>query len=397
MNYNRNRYNERAYRDFFDDSDMSKFYGGIFEQPSCNMPFTDTERNQTKKILSISHLSIVLYFVFSYAALFILSLLINLIPPSITGNETMSALINMLLNAIPQYAFGFPAFLILISTVKKAPARDKKKMDIKEFLSLLCITQFFSIVGSYISTFLSSIIEPLIGSEVQNDLTTILYSTPLWMLIIFVVIIGPIFEELIFRKLLMDRLFIFGEKTAILLSSVAFGFFHGNLYQIFYATLLGLILGFIYTKTRNVKYSILMHMIINLLGTVVVVFVSDYVEDAFRILEEINNNGVIDPSWDLTPMWIVYGYSMAQLILTGLGIFFTYKYIKERRISLSKKCEIKIPNEEKPMIFLKNPGVIIYYVCCIILIVLSLIQINNVEEIVPDVGDAIYKVFKTIR
>ena len=48
-----------------------------------------------------------------------------------------------------------------------------------------------------------------------------------------------------FRKLIIDRMSIYGDKLAIIVSSIAFGLFHGNFYQIFYATLIGFILGYV--------------------------------------------------------------------------------------------------------------------------------------------------------
>ena len=67
----------------------------------------------------------------------------------------------------------------------------------------------------------------------------------------FLVIVGPIFEEWLFRKQLIDHTRKYGEKTAILLSGLAFGLFHMNLFQFFYAFLLGLMFGYVYTRTSS--------------------------------------------------------------------------------------------------------------------------------------------------
>ena len=47
-----------------------------------------------------------------------------------------------------------------------------------------------------------------------------------------------------------------------------FGLFHLNLFQFFYAFGLGLMFGYVYMRTSQLRYSIVMHMIINFNGSV---------------------------------------------------------------------------------------------------------------------------------
>lgn len=56
------------------------------------------------------------------------------------------------------------------------------------------------------------------------------------------VVMAPICEEILFRKILIDRIRLYGDKAAILVSSVVFGLSHGNFYQFFYAFGIGLVL-----------------------------------------------------------------------------------------------------------------------------------------------------------
>ena len=81
--------------------------------------------------------------------------------------------------------------------------------------------------------------------------------------VIFVVIIGPIFEELIFRGLLLKKLRVYGDKTAIIYTGIAFGLFHTNLSQILFATVIGFVMAYVVCKTNDIKYSMIIHIIIN--------------------------------------------------------------------------------------------------------------------------------------
>ena len=145
----------------------------------------------------------------------------------------------------------------------KTKYREKTTMTVSEFFSLFLISQTAMFAGNLIGEAFSGFFSVFKGSEVTDPVAAIVESTPIWLLLITVVIIGPIVEELIFRKLMIDRLSRYGELIAVMTSSIAFGLFHGKFYQFFYAVMLGLILGYMYAKTRNIKYSIIMHMLIN--------------------------------------------------------------------------------------------------------------------------------------
>ena len=81
-------------------------------------------------------------------------------------------------------------------------------------------------------------------------------------------VLAPVFEELVFRKVMVDRVLPYGEWPAILFSGITFGLFHGNLTQFFYAALLGMVLAYVYIRTGNILYSIGLHACVNFLGGV---------------------------------------------------------------------------------------------------------------------------------
>ncbi|MCR5214684.1 MAG: CPBP family intramembrane metalloprotease [Eubacterium sp.] len=91
------------------------------------------------------------------------------------------------------------------------------------------------------------------------------------MYIIMTFTLGPIAEELIFRGLCLGYLLkafpVYGPDRgwlAISIQALLFGLFHGNIVQVIYGTLFGLLFGIIAVKTKNLLPSILIHMLINL-------------------------------------------------------------------------------------------------------------------------------------
>ena len=84
-----------------------------------------------------------------------------------------------------------------------------------------------------------------------------------------VVILAPVFEEILCRGLLLNTL----RKTmkkwyAIVVSAVIFGIIHGNPIQFIYATAIGILLGWIYTKFDSILIPMLCHLMFNLVSQI---------------------------------------------------------------------------------------------------------------------------------
>lgn len=73
-------------------------------------------------------------------------------------------------------------------------------------------------------------------------------------------------EEFLFRGLICGRLLPYGRAVAILGSAVLFGLMHGNLGQLFYTTMAGVLLGWCYAETRSIWPGVIAHMLNNLTG-----------------------------------------------------------------------------------------------------------------------------------
>ena len=85
--------------------------------------------------------------------------------------------------------------------------------------------------------------------------------------------IGPIAEEVVFRGAILRRLLDFygnrGKWTAIVLTALLFGAVHGNLVQGINAFTLGLLLGWMYSRTRSIVPGIVFHIVNNTISVIV--------------------------------------------------------------------------------------------------------------------------------
>lgn len=84
--------------------------------------------------------------------------------------------------------------------------------------------------------------------------------------IIMVFLVSPI-EEMIFRSILQTRLeIVLGSREALIATSILFGLMHsgyGSIYEIFYITLVGAVIGYLFYGTRSLPLVALIHGFMN--------------------------------------------------------------------------------------------------------------------------------------
>lgn len=94
---------------------------------------------------------------------------------------------------------------------------------------------------------------------------------------IYVAIIGPICEEIIFRGFVQRRLEKYSPVVAIVTSAIMFGLFHGNFGQLFPMIGTGLVFGYMAYK-YSIKMSIAIHVTYNLVMGELFGMLTDFLE-----------------------------------------------------------------------------------------------------------------------
>ncbi len=183
-----------------------------------------------------------------------------------------------LLSLIPLYAFSMPLMLLALKGTRKAPhntvyrdglsLREKPRFGIPQFLLAVVITLGVMYIGNYIGNFIMTLLSAITGYPYANALDSMVRESPLWVTLLCTCVCAPIGEEFLFRKLLIDRTRRYGDGVSILFSGLMFGLFHGNLFQFFYAFLLGMIAAYLYTRTGKLRWSVALHAVANLVGGV---------------------------------------------------------------------------------------------------------------------------------
>lgn len=179
--------------------------------------------------------------------------------------------INILLafTMVPQYMIGFPCAFLIMRSGRDRHKIEKRRMKPLHFFIAFLMGYTLLIAGNIIGVVVTYGIGLLKGEPVSNTLQDVVGNTNIWLTSIYTVLLAPVFEETLFRKLICDRVVKYGQGTAILISGLMFGLFHGNFNQFFYAFFIGSFFAFIYVKTGNLKYTIGLHMLVNFIGSVI--------------------------------------------------------------------------------------------------------------------------------
>lgn len=105
------------------------------------------------------------------------------------------------------------------------------------------------------------------------------------VLMFFTLVVVPAFvEELLFRGVILQNLLLFGKNGAIIASALLFGVMHQNAGQLLYATVAGLLLGYVYVQTRSFWCCVLIHFCNNFVSLIHKILLERLPEDQATLL-----------------------------------------------------------------------------------------------------------------
>lgn len=162
------------------------------------------------------------------------------------------------------YLFGYKPNLFSEGSVSKSKFKLSLKIYVIMWLSLTLFNLAVSVLmPHYTQPANQQVIEVLVSQ--QNTL----------IMFVTLVIIAPIAEELIFRGLIMRGMFPKYPFVGFAVSATFFTLAHSPANAIDFMTyfILSVGLTYIYWRTREIKYPIMIHMIQNFLSFIIMVFV----------------------------------------------------------------------------------------------------------------------------
>lgn len=271
--------------------------------------------------------------------------------------------VQIVISAISMYGVAFPVAALLMRLIPKQGRPGGETWSAMQLAACLVICIGIGFVGILLSQFVD-VVFPSGGDGVQpEDMMT---GAGMLLNIAMVVFAAPVVEELLYRKMLIDRIAAYGDGVSVVVSGLLFGLAHGNFSQFFYAFGLGALFAYVYIKTGHIGYTIGFHMFFNLIGGVFTV--------------ELNKGlmEVRDPAGMVARLEQLFGVDLGPVVplvcsalLTVYLVMSVVCAVGGLVILISRRKEIVFRPGEKPMVWgrrfsavVLNPGVILYLLLC---------------------------------
>jgi uncharacterized protein len=141
---------------------------------------------------------------------------------------------------------------------------------------------------------------------------------------LMLVVAAPVLEELIFRGIILDGLLKkYRPVTAIVVSSVLFGFVHLNPWQFVTGFILGIFMGWVYYNTQSLTLTIFIHFVANFNAFFIRLFMDHTIESM--------DESLIESYGGIVPTVVIV---LSALFAMGVGIYFlNRKFTIERKLT----------------------------------------------------------------
>lgn len=184
---------------------------------------------------------------------------------------------------------------------------------------------------------------------------------------IAIVILAPVFEELFFRASNYKNSMKYGAWSMAIISGLTFGLWHQNYAQTFYTTFLGIFSCFLYSKTKSIIPSILLHFCLNFIAGLQLMFID------FDALSD----GSSDMSFEaLESMFAALLFTVIILGLAIAGLILFIVEIANHRESFRLENELpEVSGVKKTLVYLTAPVTILMFIILIGLTVINALML----------------------
>lgn len=176
-------------------------------------------------------------------------------------NLLQNKIILILITMTAQIAFLF----IIIHFNKKTNIKNASKINLLGFRNIL-ICFLIGILGNFLLSPIASCFTSLLDS-IGYNLTDLPFeiNTPLMLVVAIVLLclVPAVLEELLFRGIILQGLRKYGDKKAIILSSVLFCLVHLSAEQFIFPLIFGMVMAYIVIKTGSIISSMIIHFTSN--------------------------------------------------------------------------------------------------------------------------------------
>lgn len=278
------------------------------------------EKTEVKKVSNKIGIGLIIFFAINSLISFILApLLLNKEATEFIRDPAITLELNIILSFL---GFGIAALYILKVQKVNVTSLISYGLPKKQgFFECVLVAVGFCYVANIVTSMLESSFQNIMPfAEPKIDLPS--GALGFAISVLSVAVAPALIEEFLFRSVIMGSLLKFGKAFAIFTSALLFGLVHGNLIQIPFAFLVGLVIGAMVVETNSIWTGVLIHFINN--------FISICLDYSKNIIDEKLLN-------------FLFLFLIAFLIIVGIFAFYIlsvknknlFKYEKPNHISSS--------------------------------------------------------------
>ena len=173
------------------------------------------------------------------------------------------------------YTLGFGTAYLIVRGMPKGNDSGKLRLNVTPilFIKAFLIQMGLSMPVIMIGNMILKILERPLGGMSREEI----FGEHAIFYIVLLLVFNPIMEEVLFRKLALDRLLVLGEVPAIFISAAFFGLPHAysqGVPQMFGTFVLGLVWAYVRINTGKIWPSMILHMLFNLYGAYFTLFMA---------------------------------------------------------------------------------------------------------------------------
>lgn len=209
------------------------------------------------------------------------------------------------------------------------------------------------------------------SSAVQQTYEPMIHATQtvgawyLAFLFIQMVVLAPIFEEYWFRGVIQGSLSQYGNGFAIVVSALCFGMAHGNIHQLCYCFIMGIVVGYVRYATGSILPTTIIHAMLNSISGIVIVAINTPLFTSAVI--KLQKSVPLDDGEQALLVCLAI-FLLIVLIVLGAGIAAAIGKLKNNRIYRPVNNYPTLSSKQKAGAVCKNPVFIIGFLLCAVYI-----------------------------
>lgn len=283
----------------------------------------------------------------------------SLLSPVLEDMDVTAAYIIMSLNSVFFLNVVPIVLTLIIFNMTPKSVGDKSYQKPKYFgraLGMFPALYALGIVTNLITMLISQLFKDTDMNESFNTVNDFSAPNMICGIILFfqMAILAPLVEEFWFRGIVLESMRPYGNGVAIFISGILFGLTHANFAQFFYATVLGICLGYIAVSTKSIITTTVLHAMFNSVAAALLLLLTDESVGKFLLNSSMGKEAEFTPA-----VGIYIGVLIFMVLLIIVGLFMAIaKLIKIKKYRVPK-VQTSLSPAKRWGIFISSVTVII--------------------------------------